>query len=511
VTARLRTKPGPLSELARHLVLPDGIVSTGWPAVRDKCHELFGDEFDEWQDGAGRAMLAKRKDDIYAATVGGIVLSIPRQVAKTFLVGRVIVALCLLFPNMTVLWTAHRTRTATRTFQSMQRLVKRRKVAAHVLHVRTANGEQEIAFRNGSVIMFGAREQGFGRGFDEVDVEVFDEAQILTDKALEDMVAATNQSRHQHGALLFFMGTPPRPTDPGEAFGFKRAKALSGKAEDMVYIEFGADPDADPDDRAQWAKANPSYPHRTPLESMLRLRENLPSEDSWKREALGIWDPIATNGVIPAADWMRQGEEHSIAVDRFALGVECGPDLAWASVAFAGQRGDGNWHFELDEDQHTKGRGVAWLRPHLQYLTKHNSAIRAVVVDVAGPIAALLVEIKVPGGPSRWFFKDDEGKPDRSLEVTPVRVVELGQGCTNVLSGIVKGELRHIGQPQFTAAALAAGKRPLGDTGMWVWSRKAADSDITPIQAATLALIGAQNSKTRKPTRSGGGRRVVTV
>jgi hypothetical protein len=71
--------------------------------------------------------------------------------------------------------------------------------------------------------------RGFGRGFDEVDVEVFDEAQILTEKALEDMVAATNQSRHPHGALLFFMGTPPRPVDPGEAFTERRKEALSGE------------------------------------------------------------------------------------------------------------------------------------------------------------------------------------------------------------------------------------------------------------------------------------------
>ena len=40
----------------------------------------------------------------------------PRQVGKTFWVGAMIVALCTLFPGLTVLWTAHRTRTATRTF-----------------------------------------------------------------------------------------------------------------------------------------------------------------------------------------------------------------------------------------------------------------------------------------------------------------------------------------------------------------------------------------------------------
>jgi hypothetical protein len=78
------------------------------------------------------------------------------------------------------------------------------------------------------MIMFGARSMGFGRGFDEIDVEVYDEAQILDTKALEDMVAATNQARHEHGALLFFMGTPPRPSDPSGAFTERRARRGRG-------------------------------------------------------------------------------------------------------------------------------------------------------------------------------------------------------------------------------------------------------------------------------------------
>ncbi|WP_205775913.1 hypothetical protein [Micromonospora tulbaghiae] len=474
-------------------------MSTGWPAVREKCRE-FGDVFDEWQDGAGRVILGKRADGVYAATVGGVVLSIPRQVAKTFLVGRIVFALCALFPGLKVVWTAHRTRTATSAFRSLQRLARREKGTPYVEYIRTANGEQEIGFHNGSLIMFGAREQGFGRGFEEVDVEVFDEAQILTEKALEDMVAATNQSRHPHGALLFYMGTPPRPVDPGEAFSAKRAKALSGGADDMVYIECSADADADPDDREQWRKANPSFPDRTPLRSMLRLRENLPSDEAWLREGLGIWDSVKGSGVIPAPSWKTQGDELSIAVDRFALGVECGPDLVCASVALAGQRADGGWHMELDDDQHTRGRGVAWLVPHVRATVAANPQIRAVVVDVAGPIAALLEQ---HGG--RWYFKRADPAEPR-IEVTPVKVAELGAGCSRVLDGIVTGWLWHIGQPQFTAAALPAGKRALGDTGMWVWSRKTAESDITPIQAGTLALIGAQAARPRRPGRAGAGR-----
>jgi hypothetical protein len=494
----------PLSEVARHVVQPDGIVDTLWYEVEDQCAE-WGDEFDAWQDGLGQLALGLREDGYFASTIGGVTLSIPRQVAKTFIVSRIIFAICILYPNITVLWTAHRTRTSTQTFDKLKGLTRNPVVKSHLARdrsegVRSANGEQEIRFKNGSVIMFGAREQGFGRGFDEVDIEVFDEAQILTEKALEDMVAATNQSRFPHGALLFYMGTPPRPTDPGEPFSLKRSKALSGDSKDMLYIECSADEDADPDDHEQWARANPSYPNRTPLESMLRLRENLPSDDAWKREALGIWDSVTSKGVIPGPTWAEQGKGHSLAVDRFALGVECGPDLAWASVAFAGERADKDWHLELDEDQHTKGRGTAWLVPHIEYLLANNSQIRAVVADVGGPVAAMLEQ----RANYRWYFKGS------SIEVTPVKVSELGVGCAQVLNGIVSGWLHHIDQPQLNAAALTAGKRPLGDTGMWVWSRKMAESDITPIQAGTLALIGAQNAIVRTPARKSGGRRVVT-
>jgi hypothetical protein len=70
---------------------------------------------------------------LYAATVGGVTLSIPRQVAKTFLVGRIIFALCVLFPATRVIWTAHRTRTATNSFRALMGYARRKKVAPHVL------------------------------------------------------------------------------------------------------------------------------------------------------------------------------------------------------------------------------------------------------------------------------------------------------------------------------------------------------------------------------------------
>lgn len=479
-----------LSEVARHVVIPAGIVTTAWPRVVAQCEDM-GVTFDSWQHGIGAAALGKRKDGKYAATVGGIVLSIPRQVGKTFLVGMIVVALCTLFPGMTVLWTAHRTRTATKTFQSLQAMVKRKKVWPHIDSIRTANGEQEILFHNGSVIMFGAREQGFGRGFDEVDIEVFDEAQILTEKALEDIVPAANQSRQPSGALLFFMGTPPRPTDPGEEFTNRRNKALAGKADNMVYVEFSADDDADPDDRAQWAKANPSFPSRTPVESLERMRENLTDEDSFKREALGIWDAVGSESVIDPITWGSVADPASMAIERLSLGVSATPDRAFASVALAGQRADDLWHLELDEQR----MGLAWVVPHVAKRCAKNK-IRAVVIDAADPAASLVDDFKKAG-----------------ITVTVTTTREQSTACAGIYDSVTdSADVRHIDQPQVNVALSIARKRKLGIG--WVWDDFTSPGDITPIKSLTSALWGAKNSTVKRPGRGNqrnGPRRAVVA
>lgn len=479
-----------LSEVARHVVYPPDITTSGWPKVRTRCAEM-GIRFDAWQEGVGTLALGKRKDGKYAATVGGVVLSIPRQVGKTFLIGAIVVALCTLFPGMTVLWTAHRTRTATKTFQSLQGLVRRKKVWPFVADIRTANGEQEIRFKNSSVIMFGAREQGFGRGFDEVDIEVFDEGQILTAKALEDMIPAANQSRFEAGALVFVIGTPPRPVDPGEEFTNRRAKALSGKAKNMVYVEFSADADADPDDREQWALANPSFPDRTPVESMERMRENLTDDDSFKREALGIWDPSDNSHVIDPEQWRRVSDEMSLAVADLSLAIDVAPDRSTTSIGMAGRRADGKWHVELVEER----RGTAWVAAYVRERCERND-IRAVVVDSIGPASSLIDELE-----------------REKVRVTVMKTADVGHACGQFFDAVYAEQVHHIDQPQLSASLGSASKRNIQDAG-WAWNRKGSNSDITPIVAVTYALWGAQTSKqkVRRPGRAKtSGRRAVIL
>lgn len=452
-----------------------------------KCEKL-GVTLDPWQDGVGRIIFAKRADGSYATSVGGVVLSIPRQVGKTFLFGTIAFALCLSVPKLTVIWTAHHTATANETFAAMQSFARRKKIRPYVAKVLI--DAMTVEFTNGSRIMFGARERGFGRGFSEIGVLVFDEAQILTERAVDDMVPAMNQARDP---LLLFSGTPPKPNDPGEVFTNKRDKALSGSSEDMAYVEFSADEDADPDDRKQWAKANPSYPRRTPAQAILRMRENL-TDDSFMREALGIWDTSKSKAVIDAKSWSLIADAASMAISNLSLAVDVSPDRRVAAVALSGQRADGKWHVELDEHR----QGVEWVPAWLEERATRNRLHAVVLDEKSGLVEKRNDRHYVIGTKIAVTLAAAEGR-------------DMAIACAKFFDAVMSRAVAHTDQPQLNVAVSVARKRPIGDS--WGWNRRDANSDITPLVASTLALWGAQSSIVKRPgaNRAASGRRAVVL
>ena len=480
-----------LSEYARSFVFPAGITKTVWPRVEAKGLEL-GLGFDWWQSQLGTVCLGYGDSGKYTATVGGIGMSIPRQVGKTYFVLAMLVILCVLFPGLQVVWTAHHLRTSTKTFTALRGICRRKKIHPLVRSMRAANGEQQVEFTNGSMIMFGARSQGFGRGFDEIDVEVFDEAQILDTKALEDMVAATNQARNEHGALLFFMGTPPRAGDPSDAFEARRTKAIDGTAKNSVWLEIGADPESDPNDESQYPLMNPSFPARTPLESMQRLRENLTDDDSWNREGRGIWDALGTSRVIDEVTWGKQGDPASMPVDRLTLSIEVPPGRMTAAVGFAGLRADGRWHVALEEER----KGVDWAIPYVKKLVEINN-LHAVVVD---ELSGLVEERR-----GRHYLLGT----DILVTTAAAEGRHMAVAWAKFYDGIHDESVFHTDQPQVNVALSVATKRPLA--GGFAWNRKDAMSNISPLVAETLALWGAQNDNVQRPKARAEARRAVIM
>lgn len=457
---------------------PVGIKSTAWPKVLATCARL-GWGFDGWQDGAGRLILSKRGDQLYAADT--IVISIPRQVGKTYLIACVIFALCLLEPGITVIWTAHRKTTAAETFEQFDSMSQRPRVAAHIRQILHGKGDEKILFKNGSRILFGAREQGFGRGFSDVDILVFDEAQIMTETTLEDMAAAQNVAKNP---LTFMMGTPPRPQDPGEVFTLLRQEALDGESEGTLYVELSADRGCDPLDRDQWRKANPSYPHRTPDRAMLRLRKKLKSDASWYREALGVWDEMSHQRVVRSSHWSDLadvGPDNDVRPTALAVDASHGREFSVAACWLEQDKA----HAEEVWAGADEWAAEVWV-------AEHATRLMPIVIDGLSPAASL-----VPGLRSR------------GLNVKVTTSSDMVKACGLWLGEVNARRLTHADQESVNEALHAGRKRGIGGAGGWGWNRKDS-TNIAPLVAHTLARYGASLTRRRddsKPTE----RRAVVV
>lgn len=444
---------------------PAGIASTSWPKVRDTCARL-GWGFDGWQDGSGKLILAKRHDGSYASDT--VVISIPRQVGKTYLIACIIFALCLLEPGLKVIWTAHRKSTSAETFRQFDGMASKPKVAAHVRQVLRGKGDESIWFNNGSSIEFGARESGFGRGRTDVDVLVFDEGQILPESTLEDMGATQNVAKNP---LTFVMGTPPRPKDDGEFFTLLRQEALDGESEGTLYIETSADRGSDPMDREQWRKANPSFPRRTTERAMLRLRKKLRSDDSWNREARGIWDEITNQPPFPGWSGRATSEvPDDVAPD--ALGVDMSHDRVIAVAA--AWRSEDSMHVELLADGETDEVAM------VDRIVESAGRKVPVVIDSMSPAASMIPALK-----------------DRRVKVVSGSSSDMGKACGGLAGAVRGGRVTHTGQPELNKAVTGAKKRPIGTAGAWGLDRRDPDVNIAPAVAATLAHFGASVTKPR--------------
>lgn len=468
-----------LADLAKRLIVPDEAVSTGWPRVRDTCNNL-GWTFDEWQDDLGRLLLSKRSDGLFAASI--CAMSLPRQVGKTYLVGCIAFALCLTQPGTTVIWTAHRGRTATETFRAMKAKAKAPELAAFIDQrvkgggIRSSNGEQEIEFLNGSRILFGARDAGFGVGFANVGMLVLDEVQRATVKTMDDLLPTTNAAANP---LVLCMGTPPRPTDDGEVFTMLRQEATTGESDDVLYVELGASDRFDLKDEAEFwrqlRKVNPSFPHRVGERAILRNKKGL-SEDSTYREVFGLWDEIGKqfspfNGAL-WRDGADVGPVDGTKPDGLAVDMSHSRHISIGACWLE----DESAHVEEIWAGVDESAAVVWLID----AWKRAGRRPKVVIDGVSPAASMIPALKAAG-----------------VKVATGAAPDMARACGLTKSDLEAGRLTHADQESVNDAREGARKRAIGAAGGWGIDRSDPSVNIAPMVAVILARLGASMTKRR--------------
>lgn len=482
-----------LTQLAKRIAMPGNIEGTDWGPVAKTCRDDLGISFDGWQDGMGQLLLARSTvkhlwdGGMLAHTVGGFHLSAMRQIGKTYFVAGALFGLCQKYPGLLVIWTAHHSATSDETFEAIQGFANRVRIRPHIEFIHTGSGDEEVKFYNGSRILFGARERGFGRGIPGVDVMMFDEGQIMSERAMQNMIATLNTSWL---GLHIYAGTPPKPEDNSEnwmrmhdeAWEIEDSSIVVVHTNDMVWVEFGADDNVDRaagrDDVRQWIR-NPSFPHRTPIQAFMRLRRKL-NDEGFDREGLGLYDPKGKS-IFDMNRWNDLILEGVEQPNRAALVLDVSPTQSWSCLGIAAEI-PGTAESDDEEDRvliMVKSiRGTTGVAKVIKELDKERD-----LFDIAlTPGAARAIETELV-------------KLGVEYEIMPTNEVAASYGTLQ--AAIKAGTVAHVGQPELDVAMKAVKSRFLQTGESQSFDRREVkekakgqvdEIDTSPAVAAACAL-----------------------
>lgn len=457
----------------RFLSRPEAASSAGPEAV--ELARTAGLVLLPWQEMVLEAALAETSEGFCASFEVGLV--VPRQNGK----GGVLEAaeLYWLFLDDAVdliTHTAHRGDTSLEHFTRIRTLVETTpELMAEVKRIYDSNGKERIELRNGKRLQFKARSKGGGRGFSG-DRVVLDEAYYINDLSslLPTMSARPDPQ-------LWWTSSAPLEVVESDAL---RRIITRGRAGEITYAEWSVDVDPSDldavtraiDDRGAWLEGNPSLGSLITEEFIGTVERSNMTDAEFARERLGIFVIPDGNGpgpqwsVIAEADWSacrsgesgRRAERPGWLVGDVDLAVEVRPDRSSSSVAVAGECREGG----IGVDVVATGAGTGWVVAEVAALVA-DGAVRRVVIDEAGPAAALIGDLEAAG-----------------VTVTRVAFAALKLATAGFFDAVVDGEVVHRDRPELTAAVSRAEKRKAGDA---LLIDRRGDHDMSPLVAVVLA------------------------
>lgn len=463
------------SQEPRIRVEPNRVATDG--ADAGLLMQEYGYTLDPWQQDVINCWLGKDQDGSYNVTSAG--LALPRQNGKNIcLEAREFFG--MLIAGEKILHTAHQVRTSKKSFRRLAAMFTDKRhpeVTDAVKTIRYTNGEEQIELENGGSIEFSARSRQAARGFDGISLVVYDEAQELTDDQVEALMATLSASATGTRQIIY-TGTPPYPGCPGDVFRRRRSVCIDDPGKHDAWHEWSVEADrvTSIDTKATdlWYMTNPAMG--------LRLTEDFTGEelrtmspDGFARERLGWWAPIVTevaDYVIPVDVWDACKSSEPKPEGKTAYGVKFRADGAEVCLCGAVIPTDGPARVSMIERQPT-GMGLQWLA---NWLNERKDKAACVVIDGRNGVDVLVDKI-IPV----WKAKGAIIRPGVRDMIASVSTLTDALNEKTVTWYAEQDELRD--------SAVTSTRRKLG--GGFVFG---GDNSI-PIEAAALALWGAQNSK----------------
>ncbi|MGY4098054.1 hypothetical protein ACW2Q0_00575 [Nocardia sp. R16R-3T] len=419
-----------------------------------------------WQSWSLEQILAKNPDGTW--THPECCLIIPRQAGKsTVLILRVLYGLFKLGEK--IIFSAHQWETAKALWKRTWAIIKTTPWMAKRVESKTCSqGRGTIVLASGAEVVFTTRSAHAGRGLDEIDLEIYDEAYDLTEA---DMAAlsptkmaasdpqtiytssAVNQDQHTNGNVL--AAVRRRGRDGAETGLFF--------AEWMTATGDRAAPET-------WRLANPSYgviATEKKLAAEFRKFSTPAGRKSFDVEYLGRgdWpeDPEDAPAVIDPEVWSDMTNTAPSLRGQIAMALDRTPDRNCWIVAAAQATTDGRTHLEIGYYQAaTHDEVVAYL---LAVIAAWDPC--ALVIDRKSLAFAIVPKLIAAG-----------------IEPEVTGTPQMAAACGGFYDDAVASLLSHTGQKILTDSVEIAEKHELPG-GDWVWNHRA-----SPLRAASLARWG---------------------
>ena len=437
------------SQIPRVQSAPPAMVSLGVECVEFAAQA--GLHLDPWQQTVLIDSMGVASGGKWSAPQVGLL--VPRQNGKgSVLEARELFGMFVLDEEL-IIHSAHKFDTSQEHFLRMRNLIDgNADLSRHVQAVSTANGKEAIVLKNGNRLKFKARTiSGSGRGFSS-DLLILDEAMLLPEQALDAMLPTLITRRNPQ---TWFTSSAGMASSAALWRIVKRGRAGAPR---MAYFEWGCEQDADCNDRANWAAANPglgiSDEHGIQMEALEDDLAQMTAE-GFAREHLGIWDDLRDDAAIPVDVWLGLADPGTPPPSAPVFAVATAPDRSWSAIGAAWRRPDGLTQVILSDYQ----PGASWVKPRVDELRARYGC--RILVDTAS--RGLLADVVEPS------------------------MAEQAQAHNALSDAVLAGQLRHGNEPALNTAVRAARWRPSGDTR--ILERKGS-ADISPLVAAALAMSG---------------------
>ena len=487
------------NQIPRICVEPGGQVSTEGPNAAAMC-EHFWFKLDPWQEAILNCWLGRDADGNLLVISAG--LSVPRQNGKNASIEAMELYLLVTRPGYKILHTAHSTKTAQKAFYRMEAVftgkVAGKKRESRTLQklvdpknggrVRYTNGEWAIYLSNGASIEYCTRTNSGGRGFDGINLLIYDESQELTDEHVEALGPVTDAAIGD--SVIIYAGTPPNETAAGTVFRRHRTAALKDPGPHESWHEWSIE--TLPDEHSTFDEllvyvyeTNPSMELDRPGHLTIdRTRRNFADMSfiGFCRERLGYWEE---NEVLdPAIDfkaWQKLENKHPTKSSKLkrTIGVKFSPDGDYVAVATAIKYGNGKPHVELMEYANISHAGV---QPLINALYRLRNKVAYILIDGLSNADTLhdgLINKKYPKG---GF---GVAKPRDAIAA-----------ATNIRDGVRASTFTHYGQEALDESVRTSVKRKIGSYGGYGLGGVSPE----PVEAAALALLALKRTR-RNPNK----------